>query len=341
MNSNVLYQEDINSVLRCCCDWLRFKNKTILITGATGLIGRPLVDMFILLNQQFSLGIKLLLLSRHDKESDLCFVNYITHDISLPIEIQENVDFIIHAASNTHPLQYARFPIETIMTNVLGTKNLLSIVEKNPGCRFILLTSAEIYGEDLQHLVNGFSEKDCGYLDCNKSRSCYYESKRLCETLCAAYKTEKNIDYVIARISRSYGPTLKPDDSKAMSQFLRKAYNKENIILKSEGNQFYSYVYSADVASALIFLMLEGISGEAYNVADKNSITTLKNLAESIAAISGTEVVFDLPNDLERKGFSNALRSILNTEKIEALGWHPCFNLESGITRTLQMINKI
>ena len=160
------------------------------------------------------------------------------------------------------------------------------------------------------------------------------------ETLCAAFNSQKQIDYVIARICRSYGPTLKKDDTKALSQFLQNAISGKDIVLKSKGNQYYSYIYSADAASAVIFLLLNGKCGEAYNVADEKSNITLKELATTIAGYSNTRVVFDLPSDIEKKGFSKAQRAILNPGKLEEMGWNAVFTISDGIKRTIDMMKE-
>lgn len=335
-----LYKEDVQSLVTQKCDWNKLKNKTILITGATGLIGTLLVDMFIFLNFKYSLNLNLILISRHKHKTKYNFIKYLEHDISKSITLYKKIDYVIHAASNCSPHLYSSLPVETIKGNVFGTYNLLNLVAQNEPCRFLFLSSSEIYGNDIVKLENGFSENNLGYLDCNNSRSCYNESKRLSETLCAAYNSEKKIDYVIARLCRSYGPTLKNDDTKALSQFLHNAINGEDIVLKSKGDQYYSYIYSADAASAIIFLLLNGISGEAYNIADEKSNITLKELANIIADISNTKVIFELPDEKERKGYSKAQRAILNPKKIQELGWKCNFNIQSGIERTIKYMQQ-
>lgn len=341
---NPLYKEDITTIDRFLFDFSKLKNKNILISGATGLIGTIFVDMLYYLNISNNLNLTIYIITRNVDKAKKHFshiqnsIFYIQHDILQPYKLEVNFDYIIHGASNTHPVLYSTDPVGSMTTNVFGTYNLLSLAAKNVNCKFILLSSVEIYGDDRVGLQNGFSENDFGYLDCNNVRANYSEGKRASESLCQAFKSQYGVDVTILRFCRCYGPTLKKDDSKALSQFLHNALENKDIILKSEGNQLYSYIYSADAASAIIFCMLNGINGEAYNVSDKQSDIYLKDLANLIADESNTSVVFELPNKIEVEGFSKSNIAILNSTKINNLGWKAYYSIKEGIHRTLEIL---
>lgn len=186
-------------------------------------------------------------------------------------------------ASNTHPKQYAEDPIGTIMTNIYGCDNLLKLaVEKK--ARFLLASSVEIYGQGTAIPMN---EEYCGYIDCNLARSGYNEAKRTCEALTQSYRSVFGVNAVIARFARVFGADKK-HDTKAMSQFMDKAVLGEDIILKSKGQQRYSYCYIADAVSGLLKLLLDGQDGEALSVrilrmnSKKSLVTELQVSAASI-----------------------------------------------------------
>ncbi len=339
-----LYQEDIHKVIDTNIDWTSFKGRSFLITGASGMIGRILCDILDSANNIFSLNLNIYLLSRNLKNvreeiearQTLTKFYFIEHDIKNILLDKIKFDYIINAASSTHPLQYATAPIDTIMTNVLGTYNMLNTARENPGCRFILLSSVEVYGQN--DSIKSFSETDFGIIDCNTLRANYCEAKRISETLCQAFKEQYNIDFVTLRLCRSYGPTLKTDDSKVLSQFIHKAIQKKDIILKSSGTQLFSYIYAFDAAFAIFLAIQKGLTGNAYNVADEKSNIMLKDLANLIAEISNTTVIFDLPSETESKGFSKATCAVLDSSKIKSLGWYALYDIQKGIQRTISTI---
>lgn len=340
-----LYQEDIEYASGLNLNWDVLNGKTIMVTGASGMIGTFLIDMLMYRNAVFCNNITVLAVSRNKNKLVQRFGYYdgwecfqiIEHDVTKEIMLTVQSDYIIHAASNTHPVEYASDPIGTITTNVFGTYNLLEYAAKGNGCKVILLSSVEIYGENYSD-VDRFSEKDCGYIDCNTLRAGYPESKRLSEAMLQAYRTQKHVNALSVRLCRSYGPTIEHDDSKALSQFMRKAVNKEDIVLKSDGKQLYSYIYVADAVSAILHVMLKGTDGEVYNVADSKSDITLKALAEILAEKAGASVLFEIPGDDEKRGFSTATKALLEAEKLRQLGWQAKHTIGDGLERSIRML---
>jgi len=325
--------------------WKELNNKKILITGASGMIGSTLICMIMGYNREKNAGIQITGISRNretatsqlGKVMEMPEFSYVSADINEPLEDMGYFDYIIHCASNTHPRQYSSDPIGTIMTNVLGTKNLLDYGVKYGVGRFVFLSSVEVYGENRGD-VDVFAENYLGYIDCNTLRSGYPEGKRLGESMCNAYGKQKGVDFVIPRLSRVYGPALLGTDSKAISQFIHKAALGEDIVLKSKGNQLYSYTYSEDAAAAVLMVMLKGVSGEAYNVSDAKSALTLAELAQILANIAGTKVVFELPDEVEKAGYSIATKAVLDATKLETLGWKARVHMQEGLEKTIRNI---
>ena len=206
--------------------------------------------------------------------------------------------------------------------------------------RFVFSSSNEIYGENRGD-VEIFNEDYCGYIDCNTLRAGYPESKRCGEALCQAYKVQKDLDVIIARVTRSYGPTMNMSDTKAVSQFIKKGIGDEDIVLKSAGTQYYSYTYMADAVSGLLWAMLSGVNGEAYNIADVHSDIMLKDLAAIIAEINCKKVVFEIPNEVEATGYSKATKARLNGSKLQNLGWKPRYDIKAGMERTIEIMKSI
>ncbi|HHV10471.1 MAG TPA: NAD-dependent epimerase/dehydratase family protein [Clostridiales bacterium] len=341
-----LYQRQIRRLADSVLDWELLRDKIILITGATGMIGVFLIDVLMQRNKEFNGNIKIIAIGGNLEKakerlgiywSDSKFT-FILHDVNEPYSQEmRNIDFIIHAASSTHPMQYSLDPIGTINANVLGTKNLLELASRQKACRLVFLSSVEIYGENRGD-TDFFDEDYCGYINCNTLRACYTEGKRLGEALCQAYHSAKNIDVVIPRLSRTYGPSMLFTDTKAISQFIKRAVQKEDIILKSEGMQLYSYVYVADAVSAILTIMLKGENGEAYNVADIDSNITLKNLAECLAKLSGKKVVYELACEEEKKGYSIATKALLDSKKLKSIGWESMYDIHEGLRQTYEML---
>lgn len=323
--------------------WEFLRGKRVMISGATGMIGTCMTDLFMELNHTYQTNIQVVALSRNEALARERFqvywerndFQYQSCDINSPIPELGTVDYIIHAASNTHPVQYSNDPIGTITANVIGTKNLLDYATSHQIQRFCFLSSVEIYGENRGD-TELFDEKYLGYLDCNTLRAGYPESKRVGETLCNAYGKTYHMDCCIPRLSRVYGPTMLPTDSKAIAQFIKKAAAGEDIVLKSAGNQKYSYTYVTDAVMGILYVLCYGKNGGAYNIADSKSDITLKELAEILARYAHTKVIFELPEEQERQGYSTATKAMLDASALETLGWSARVHLEEGMNESLR-----
>lgn len=345
------YRAEVGGLLeRLGPDW-PLRGRTILLTGAAGMIGSTMADAILEGNRRYGYGSRLLAVVRDLGRARERFAGYGEADGLYFIESDVNrletgdvaalgpVDYIIHAASNTHPVAYASDPVNTVLTNIVGLDRLLRLAAEMKTRRFLFLSSVEVYGENRGD-TEKFAEDYCGYIDCNSLRAGYPEGKRAGEALCQAYRRQYGVDFVIARLARVYGPALKRTDTKAMSQFLWNGVRQEPIVLKSEGTQRYSYLYAADAAAGALWVLARGESGEAYNVAGLDSDVTLRALAEMIAAEAGTKVVFQLPDAVETAGFSKATLALLATDKLSRIGFDPQVDMPTGIRRTLRILRE-
>ena len=345
---NEQYLEDVRVVADLELPWERLASKTVVLSGATGLIGSFLVDVLMERNRQYGMKCTVCALGRSEKKAKARFtehwgntyLRFAARDVNRALDLEPvRADFVLHLASMTHPLQYATDPIGTIRTNVVGLWNMLEFASAHGAERFAFASSNEIYGENRGD-AEWFDEAYCGYIDSNTLRAGYPESKRCGEALCQAYRKQKGMDIVIPRLTRSYGPTMLFSDTKAISQFIRRAIEGEDIVLKSEGTQYYSYTYVADAVSGLLTVLLCGEDGQAYNIADERSDIMLKDLACILAKCVGREVVFELPDETERAGYSRVTKARLDGSRLKGLGWKPQYTIETGLDRTLRVLMK-
>ena len=351
------YMNQVEAVARLPYAWNILCDKSLAISGATGMIGSFLIDVLMYRNTFFNQKVSIYAFSRNEQKAMERFSLYKNNDFFHVIEqdINEKIlpgvneqtgenelkaDYVIHGASNTHPVAYSNDPIGTIAANVIGTNNLLKWASKSHCCRFVFLSSVEIYGENKGD-IDKFSEDYCGYIDCNTLRAGYPESKRTGEALCQAYIKQENMDIVIPRLSRVYGPTMLMSDTKAISQFIKKSACGEDIILKSEGTQYYSYCYVADAVAAILKIMFDGKRGVAYNVASRDSDIMLKDLAGILANKAGKKVIFELPDAVEKAGYSTATKATLDLERLKELGFESMYGMKDGLEKTVDILKSI
>jgi len=342
---NELYISDLLIVLETGLPWDQLQNKTILITGSTGCIGSVLVDVLMYFNKLRDGNIKIIAIGRNKENARNRFNEYfnnnnftfVEQDISLPLQINIDVNYIIHAASNADPISFATDPVGTMKSNFMGMYHLLEYAKTHHTQRVLYISSGEVYGQG-DNNITSFSEDYCGYIDYINPRACYPSSKRAAETLCASYIKQYKLDAVIARPCHVYGATFARSDSRVIAQFLRAVVSGEDIIMKSEGSQIRSYCYVADVVSGLLYILFYGETGQAYNIADKNSIVSIKKLAEILAAVGNKKVRYEIPDLIEKSGYSGVTRAVLDSSKIESLGWNPKIGIEEGLKKTLNIL---
>ena len=327
------YLEDIRKGLEGL-DLSGLQDKQILVTGATGLIGGCLVDMLM----QSACHCKVFAMGRNEERARKRFADYwsldsfgfIRGDVTNPLSCDYTFDYIIHAASNASPNFFREKPVEVIKSNIIGVDNLMAYGISHQMKRMLFVSSGEIYGEGHG---GEFKETDSGYVDCATPRACYPSSKRAAETLCVAYAAEYDADVVIARLCHTFGPYFTESDNRVYAQFIRNLLEGKDIVMKSRGEQYRSWLYVVDAVLALLTILLKGAKGEAYNVADEQSNITIRELAELLASAEKRKVIFDID---EANGNTTPItRATFSTEKLAQLGWQPRTAIAEGLVHTL------
>lgn len=341
--------QDYLAQLRSMRDLEFLSEKTILITGASGMLGSCLVDTIMLCNGERKLDCKVIALSRngqkleerfHDYIADKNF-EYIPHDVCQPLyEISEKVDYIIHAASNADPANMARYPADTLLANVIGTKNLMEYGLAHNMRRFLFVSSGEVYGRPNEN-QDDFTEDYCGPLDLSSPRSCYPEGKRAAEVLCQSYASQYGIDVVIVRPCHLFGPTMSRSDSRAVAEFIWSAVDGNDVVLKSNGLKERSHCYVVDAVRGLLVALGKGTSGEAYNIADKCYQMTIREFAEQTARDGGCKLIFDIPSETEAKGYSKVNRQVLDDRRLRMMEISLATSNSSGISQTVNILRSI
>lgn len=342
---NKIIEEDIKNIINLDINWNKFKNSVILMSGASGLIGSYLLYTFIFLNEYKNLNCKIKCIVRNrdkfnERFSDFIdkeYIELIVQSVADEIKINENVDYIIHAASQASPKFYKVDPVGTIDANVIGTRNLLELAKQNNVKSFLFFSSSEVYGQ-VGDNVSSITERDYGYLDPIEVRSCYAESKRLGENMCISWYNQYNIPCKIVRPFHTYGPGIRFDDGRVFSDFVSNIVKGEDIIIKSTGTARRTFCYLADAVVAFILVLLNGESGQAYNVGNEECEISIKDLAYTLSNLFSEKNINVVIN--ESKCSDNYLKSPVKsskpkTSKIRSLGWKPVFGVKEGFYRTI------
>lgn len=338
------FLDDLRTAVESVVDIGRLNGSSVMVTGASGLIGSYITDMLLLCNKERGSDITIYaidlseerLAERFDgaKTDKLIFIEHNVND--LPV-FDHKVDHIIHAASNAFPAAFNNDPVGTIMSNIQGTKYLLDYGRDHGAKRFLYISSGEVYGQgDIS--LECFEETYGGYVDPTSARSCYPNSKRCAETLCVSYTKQYGLETVIVRPSHTYGANATKADNRANVQFVNKAVAGEDIVLNSAGNQMRSYTYIADTASAILTVLIKGESTEAYNIANPESRTTIAGLAQTIADQTGVKLIFADPDEVQKAELTPIAKQVLGSDKLEGLGWKGKYTVEQGVGHTLSIM---
>ena len=336
--SSELYRQDLRACLDSVPDMEKLQGKSVLVTGAVGLLGSFLVDALRLGNRERQLGCMIYASARSLERLQHRFASvepldnmaFLEQDVTQAWGYLEICpDYIIQAAGGADPLSMYEKPVEVIRANVEGTRMLLDILRKSGRGRLMYLSSGEVYGETGN--VAALEEQDFGRIEQSSVRSCYPLSKRLAESLCLSYVHEYGVEAVVVRPAHTYGPTHTAKDSRATAQFTGQAARGEDIVLKSRGGQVRSYTYVADGVAGLLTVLLQGRAGESYNVADTSAQVSIADFAQLAAEAGGVVVRYEENNSQP----TPITRAVLSDVKLRSLGWQPHFTPEEGIAHTV------
>lgn len=340
--------QDFNYILEDkAIDFSLFAGKTVLITGASGMLPAYMAKTLLYLNTlKKYLPVKVVCLVRNLTTAQKCFDKYsgdtnltiLPHDVTVPLKIEGNIDYIIHAASKASGKFFYTDPVGVINANTIGTHNMLNLAKEKKVKGFLYFSSGEACG-DIYSKKDLVCENDYGIIDPYDIRNSYSMSKKMGECMCYCHFCQYKTPTKIVRPSHTYGPGFREDDDRAFAQFTMCAVEGKDIILNSDGSAKRSFVYIADATRAYFNILLNGGDGEAYNVANSREIS-IKDLANTISAITNNKIKVKF-NTTNNSQSSQSAHGQLDITKIRALGWEPKISEEEGFRRTIEYYNNI
>ncbi len=320
-------------------NWEYYKNSVIMITGATGLIGKQLVKTFLYLNENKEFNVKIIALIRNKKKAEDIFyphencLKYIIQDIEKPIKYRGYVDYIIHCANSTESKFFVEHPIETINSIIKGTENVLRFAKHKKIKSMVYLSSMEVYGDIPLNRKESLKEEDLGHIDILNPRSSYPQGKRITEGLCSYYSKEYNVPVKVARLAQTLGAGVDYNDNRVFAQFARNIVEKQDIVLKTEGKTIRSYIYITDAITAILSILERGENGESYNVANPDTTCSIREMAEMLCE--------DYPElkvkiELSNKYYPKDSNLFISVEKISSfIKWNPSIQLKQSFSNII------
>ena len=350
---NHIIQQDLEFIISFkAVDWERFKGKTILISGANGMLPSYMVETLLFLNQKYDYHVKVLALVRNKEKAFKCFsdhihnpaLEFIVQDVVKPIRYEGDIHYIIHAASQAAPSYYGVDPVGTFKANTLGTVNLLELAKEKQVKGFLFFSTGAVYGDVSGKKVLLHEDKQ-GVVNTLDIRNCYGESKRAGENACVCYHYQYGIPTKIVRIFHTFGPKVNLNDGRVFSDFCKNIINNENIVLKSDGSAKRCFCYVADAVQAYFLVLLNGEPATAYNVGgDEAHEISMRNLSELLVSIfpeKELRIISEIDaNDITYSKMQTPQKRILPcTDKIRALGWCQSTEIDECFIRTIEALS--
>ncbi len=340
---------DVLSVAKRALPWEKLAGKTLLLTGAAGLIGRYITLAVLARNDLYGDHIRVIAFVHNAEKARAVFgdaadrdeLTLLSGDVcALPADLPR-ADFVIHAASPASAIQYEQNPVGTLLTNTVGTENVLRYAQQNAVESVLCASSLKVYGDVFSGDV--MTEATNGQLDFTTYKNCYAEGKRATETLANAYVHQFGTPVKLVRPAYIYGACSLNDD-RVWAQFIANVVRRENILLKSNGAAYRSFCYVADTAAAFLAVLLSGEPGEVYNIADDRSNVTIRDFAKlAVAAFPERGLTLSFANPADEaeppKTFAKT-PEILDCTKLKALGFTAETDIADGIRRTVAILEE-
>lgn len=322
-------------------EYRQLYGSSILISGATGLIGLSLTRLFIYMNEVCHADIQIHLCIRNEEKlrrllgeyTDRPYIRLHTADIVFLTSVDGNIDYVFHCAGITNSKMMITRPVDTILVSVNGTENILKTALDKQVKSAVYLSSMEMYGS----LDGEVDETEPGCVNPLAVRSCYPESKRLCENLCVAYHSQYALPVKIARLAQTFGAGILPGENRVFARFAKSAMAKEDIVLHTKGTSAGNYCYLSDALEALLVILLKGENGEAYNIANESMHMEIRQMAALVAdeiANGQICVKFDI-RELSESGYAPETHMHLKADKLRELGWTSAVGMRDAYLRMM------
>ena len=342
---NKIITEDLEQIIEENNGLKELYGQTIMVTGASGLIGSYFINTFIKLNEDYNAKIQIIPLVRNLDKLNKEIINKdyvfpVVQDITKAIEYNWDVDYIIHAASPASPPLMREMPVETNLANTIGTANALMFAKEHNTKKFLFISSREVYGQSVSD-ERYFKETDVGLINQLIPRNSYAESKKAAENMCLGFNDEYGLDTKIVRLGQTFGPGMNIHGGMVHTEFLKMLLNNEDIVLKSDGSSIRIYTYISDAVSAMFKIILES-EDIVYNAVNNQNEVSIKKLAEIIVNLcpeKKSKVVFDIEEEKEGYDYATFKFCLVSSEKIrDELGWNPKYSIDEGLKRTINYL---